>query len=112
MRPTDEQILQLYASHTAPQVAVILDRPYHTVRMWIQEARTGKRHSRHRSERCTPSRNITAEDVAAIMTMREYKVTWKIIGASFGKHPDTLRFAMRKAERKGMDAFPAVDVAA
>lgn len=112
MRPTDEQILTLYASHTAAQCAVILGRPYNTVRVWIQEARTGKRHSRHRSERCTPSRNISAEDIAAIMEMRANRVMWKVIGARFGKHPDTLRFAMRKAESHGMAAFPAVDVAA
>lgn len=48
-RPTDEEILALYGSHTAPEIAKILRRPYNTVRMWIQEARTGRRHSHYRS---------------------------------------------------------------
>ena len=51
-RPTDDYILELYASHTAPQIAEILRRPYNTVRMWIQEARTGRRHSGYRAKRC------------------------------------------------------------
>ena len=110
MRPTDDEILTLYINNTAPQIAVILGRPYNTVRKWIQEARTGRRGHELRDRQPRTSRTrMSAEDIASVMVMRSEGLQWTAVAKCFSRSPDTLRWAVRNAEERGMAAYPPSD---